>query len=267
MAGAAKDLSFAQRQESIPACGVILLKMAEGDVRAEYLSGSELQNEDGSWRYSFLVNEADLPGGVELEDVREANIIEPYWECPEAEEVPEDECPARTIRCFEAIEDAVEIEDDDFIGVLRFDEECDVWCLHRISADALRQEQSQEIDALDYEAWPPDAEFTGADDTYLTHMPRRFLPEDGVRISLAQIGGGTIEVQVFVDGAPLLDEPASFNGVRTLVIPNSGFDPAWRDTIIEGGSVITVEIVDADYTPYAVNWQGLRVAFLGRCVA
>lgn len=266
MAGAAKDLSFAQRQESIPACGVILLKMAEGDVRAEYLSGSELQNEDGSWRYSFLVNEADLPGGVELEDVREANIIEPYWECPEAEEVPEDECPARTIRCFEAIEDAVEIEDDDFIGVLRFDEECDVWCLHRISANALRQEQSQEIDALDYEAWPPDAEFTGPTSVYLTTMPRNFLPSDGLRISVAQIGSGTISFKVKLGTQDLLAGPMVLNGVRTLVIPNSGFDLAWRDAQIPGGTVISVEVTQVNFIPYGTNWEGARVAFLGRCV-
>lgn len=130
MAGFIKTLTFAERHDGIPECGVVNLKFAEGDLRAEYVSASELQNEEGAWQYQFLIQEDDLPGGLTSNDVRNANIIEPYWECPD-EVVEEEECPARMITCFEDIPVAEAIIEGDEITLARFNEECQQWCLFK----------------------------------------------------------------------------------------------------------------------------------------
>ena len=266
MAGAVKTLKFATRQADIPACVVISLKFAEGDLRAEYISGSEIQTSDGAWAYAFLINELDLPGGLVLSDVQNCNIVDPYWECPAAEPVPEDECPARQIVCFQSVDEVVSLGDDDFITVLRFDETCDQWCLRRVSKNIFEQEQITVLDALDYEVFLPGEELTTGMTSYVTHIPRDYNPEDGARMSVAQIGSGTLSVRFNLNGTPLFDSPITITGIDTITLSNSAFDAAWQTALLPGGSRLTVEIVSATYIPYGTNWQGLHLALLGRSV-
>lgn len=267
MSAVIKTLSFAARQDELPACYVVNLKFAEGDLRAEYVSASELQKTDGSWAYSFLINELDLPAGLTMDEVRNANIIAPYWECPEVTPPSEDECPARAITCFDSITSIDNMGEGDEVAVLVFDEECEKWCLRRISKSYFEQEAITVLDALDYEAFLPSDELTAGMTTYVTHMPREFLAEDGLRVSVAQEGTGSVVIRVLIDGLPLLDSDVTLTGMRTIVIPMSGFDAAWDGSALEAGAVITAEIVSATYVPYGTNWQGLRLAFLGRAIS
>jgi hypothetical protein len=134
MAGAVKTLSFFERQADIPVCRMVYLKFAEGDVRAEYLSGSET-HVDTTWQYTFLVQEEDLVGSLTLADIKECNIISPYFECfdEEAEEPDPEDCPARQIRCFDAIPIIDTLVPGDHVAILRHDEECDTFCLAAMS--------------------------------------------------------------------------------------------------------------------------------------
>ncbi len=82
MAGTAVTITFLARQDGIPVCGVVNLKFTEGDLRAEYLSGSETLTNDAEWSYMFLVQEDDLPAGLTLSEVQTCNIIAPLWSSP-----------------------------------------------------------------------------------------------------------------------------------------------------------------------------------------
>lgn len=133
MAGAVKTLSFAVRQPGIPECGgVIYLKTSFGDLRAEYLSGSELKKPDATWSYTFLIQEDDLPGALLLEEVNNSIIVDPFWECYSAQlcDTEEDECEAvRRIGCFDTVEILETLGENDFVAILQHDEACDVFCL------------------------------------------------------------------------------------------------------------------------------------------
>lgn len=134
MAGAVKIITFAERQPGIPECGgVVYLKFTEGDVRAEYLSGSELKDDDlGTWSYQFLVQADDLVGSLTFNDIKNCNLIEPYWDCVSSccDDEQEDECEeVRRIGCFENIEIIETLGENDYAAVLRHNEECDTFCL------------------------------------------------------------------------------------------------------------------------------------------
>jgi len=266
MAGALRTLKFATRQADIPVCVVVNLKFAEGDLRAEYISGSEVQTGDGAWAYAFLINELDLPGALTLADVQNCNIISPFWECPEASAPSEDECPARQIICFNAVDEIEDLGANDYISVLHFDETCDQWCLRRVRKNIFQQEQITVLDALDYEVFLPGEELTAGMTSYVTHIPRDFNPEDGARMSVAQIGSGTLSVKFYLNGTPLFDGPITLSGIDTISLSNSAFDAAWQAAILPGGSRLTVEIESATYIPYGTNWQGIHLALLGRAV-
>lgn len=136
MAGAAKTITFASRQMAIAGCGIINLKFAEGDLRSEYISGSEVHNDDGSWSYTFLVQEEDLPGSLLLADVKSCNIVEPYWTCfsDDEEAIEDEECEIRNVSCFSAPELIETLTVDDFVPVLRHNLECDTYCLGMMNA-------------------------------------------------------------------------------------------------------------------------------------
>lgn len=130
MAGALKTIVFDDRQEDIPSCGIVNLKFTEGDVRAEYISGSE-EEVGGDWEYTFLVQEEDLPGGLALDDVGTAGIIDPLWSCladDEAVEVDET-CKARHVSCFTGLPVIETLEEGDWVVIFRYDAECDTYCL------------------------------------------------------------------------------------------------------------------------------------------
>lgn len=133
MAGAVKTLSFASRQPGIAECGVIFLQTDLGPVRAEYLPGSETKQDEGYWSYQFLIQEDDLNGGQTLADIKNCNIVDPFWECNNCcgdEEDEEDECASvRRIGCFDNIEIIEALGENDYVAVLRHDEDCDVFCL------------------------------------------------------------------------------------------------------------------------------------------
>lgn len=131
MAGAVKTLTFTERQTGIAPCGVVFLHTDLGPVRAEYLSGSELKVDTG-WSYQFLIQEEDLNGGQLLTDIQNCNIVDPFWECNDCcgDDEDEDDCEAvRRIGCFDNIEIIEELGDNDFVAILRHNEECDVYCL------------------------------------------------------------------------------------------------------------------------------------------
>lgn len=136
MAGETKTITFALRQDDIPACGVVNLKFTGGDLRAEYVSGSEVDN-GTSWSYDFWVQEEDLPGSMTLDDVLTANVIEPLWSCKSDDDaVVEDEtCIARNISCFEGLPVITELAEGDFVGILRFNGDCGTHCLVLMTPD------------------------------------------------------------------------------------------------------------------------------------
>lgn len=131
MAGAAITITFAAREDGIPVCGVVNLKFTEGNLRAEYLSGSEVENADLSWSYTFLVQEDDLPAGLTLSEVQTCNIIAPLWSCLATDEAIEEEteCRTRVISCFSGLEVIEQLGADDYVVIARYDAECDIFCL------------------------------------------------------------------------------------------------------------------------------------------
>lgn len=137
MAGSAAKINFASRQSGIPACRIVYLKFNEGNVKAEYVSGSEYHEDDDTWSYSFLVQEEDLPGGLTLADIKTCNIIAPYWTCVADEEAAESEnaCETRTVSCFQGLPVITELENTDMVAILRYDAECDTYCLVMITAE------------------------------------------------------------------------------------------------------------------------------------
>lgn len=136
MAGATKTITFASRQADIPACGVVNLKFTGGDVRAEYVSGSEVDN-DTSWSYDFWVQEEDLPGSMVLDDVQTSGVIAPLWSCKATDDavVVDETCKARSITCFEGVPVITELAEGDFVGVFRFNGECGTYCIYVITPD------------------------------------------------------------------------------------------------------------------------------------
>lgn len=142
MAGQTNTIVFASRQTGIPACGVVNLKTTWGDIRAEYVSGSEIENEDSNWEYDFWVQDEDLPGGVTLGDVITANIVAPLWSCKaEDDAVEEDEdCKARVGACFDSLPVLEELEEGDYVGIFRFDPVCGTYCLYIMTPADLKAE-------------------------------------------------------------------------------------------------------------------------------
>ncbi len=136
MAGASRTINFAERQAGIPVAGVINLILGAGNLRAEYTTGSEVRLDNGTWSYTFLVQEEDLPGGVLLTDSFQSLMVEPYWAT--LEESEEDACPTRAVICFDSIPAAEGINEGDTFLLLRHDEECDIYCLKTITYDQLR---------------------------------------------------------------------------------------------------------------------------------
>lgn len=132
MAGTVFTATFAARQGGIPECGIVNLKYTEGDLRAEYLSGSEQENADGFWEYTFLIQEEDLPGGLTLAEASNpCNIIAPLWSCLADDEIEASEelCRTRVISCFSGLEVIETLEEGDYVAILRYDPECDIYCL------------------------------------------------------------------------------------------------------------------------------------------
>lgn len=131
MAGETKTITFAARQTGIPGCGVVNLKFLAGDLRSEYVSGSEVDNGDTTWSYDFWVQEEDLPGSMVMDDVQTANVIAPLWSCKADDDaVIEDEtCEARVGGCFDGLSVLEELTENDFVGIFRFNPECETYCL------------------------------------------------------------------------------------------------------------------------------------------
>lgn len=131
MAGKAVTITFLVRQDGIPVCGVVNLKFTEGDLRAEYLSGSETLTDDSEWSYMFLVQEDDLPAGLTLSEVQTCNIIAPLWSCLATDEAIEEEteCRTRVVSCFSGLPVIETLGEDDYVVIGRYDAECDIFCL------------------------------------------------------------------------------------------------------------------------------------------
>lgn len=131
MAGAVKTIKFATRQAEIRSCDLVNLKVSAGNVPSEYIPGSELHNDDGTWSYQFLIQEEDLPGSTTLQDINECALVEPFWACAEADEEEEEaeECATRSITCFDALEVIETLAEGDMVAIVRHDEECDTYCL------------------------------------------------------------------------------------------------------------------------------------------
>ncbi len=72
------NLTFQRRQDTIAACRLVLLHTYYGDLRAEYVTGSETKTASGAWNYQFFVNECDLPSGLQLSGICNNVIKEPY---------------------------------------------------------------------------------------------------------------------------------------------------------------------------------------------
>lgn len=271
MAGQVKPLSFASRQAGIVACGVVNLKFTEGDLRAEYLSGTEIQLTGGEWRYDFLIQEEDLPGSLTLDDVRNDNIITPYWECPVEAEVPEEECPARQIVCFESIEGIEEILDTDEIAVLRFDETCNLWCLKRFPADEFLQGETavQTIYPYEYQVVPPDQDLQDVDELLVGFLPCNFRAVTAYA-SFFYAGTNTAKIKVYVNGFNVipgdgfLSANAAGSSGAIVALPTYAANINFPDGELPIYGRVTVKIYDTGYIQYGDNLKGLSIGFTGR---
>jgi hypothetical protein len=73
-------LKFANRADAIQLSTVVSLRFSFGNVRANYMSGTEIFRTGAPdyWQYQFEVLDADIPGGSTIADCIEANMIAPY---------------------------------------------------------------------------------------------------------------------------------------------------------------------------------------------
>lgn len=263
MAGQIKLIQFFERKADIPLCGMVSLKVTEGDVIAQYMPGSEVQLEGGAWQYSFFIQDEDLPPGITMDDVANCNIIAPYFECTVAEEEV-DECPSRLFNCFENIEILDTIASGDYLGILQFDEGCNQFCLKVYPVEDFLPEATPDRDATDWEVFSANEPLQTATATYVTHLARPFAIHNYIRVSCAQIGTGPLTVNFTVNGVNLTTAPITLTAVQTLLVPSASLSPAFQSqNPIPDGAIILATVVSAAYDQYGTNWEGLRLAFRG----
>lgn len=121
-----KVITFASRQPEIPRCAVIDLVFDDTTVPSEYKSGSELKNKDGTWSYTFHIQEEDLVD-IEAEDILSCNLVDPFYEgC-----VEEYECDLLGVSCFnpEIVVEIDELGEDDMVAMAFEPDLCERHCL------------------------------------------------------------------------------------------------------------------------------------------
>lgn len=272
MAAQIKTLTFSSRQE-IPFCTLVAIHFDAGDWLCEYVPASEVQLQNGAWQYQFYVQESGAPGSMTLADFQNCNVETsvPYFHCAghnEEEADPED-CPARALNCFNAIDVIEGIENGLYLALLEYDEVCDKFCLRAYPAEDFLPEATPERHAMDYEVFGPTEPLQANMETYITHWPRPMAPVDGLRVSVAQFGAGSLVVNFTVNGNNLTTAPVTLPpGTRTLAIAAGSLNPLYQSgNSIPIGAEVLAEVVSASYDEYGTNWEGLRLAFLGRFTA
>jgi len=101
-----KSFKFANRQPVIARTHAVYLVTSAGDIRAEYIPGTEdyIAGPPSYWSYQFRIIEEDLPTGFAFDDIVEAIFVSPFTKRFSSPET--DEC----CRCFKA--EDVEIDGD-----------------------------------------------------------------------------------------------------------------------------------------------------------
>lgn len=268
MAGHIKLIQFFERKPEIPLCFMVNLKFEAGDVLAQYQPASEVQLSNGTWQYAFYIQEEDLPGAMTMDEVANCNVVSPYFECAVAVEPPEEPCPSRLFNCFEDLDILEGIQEGSYIGILEYDESCNTFCLKAYPASDFLPEATPERDALDYEVFAPGEILQTGMETYVTNVPRQFLISPTIRVSVAQIGTGTLTFNIKVNGINLTTAVISMSGVQTLVIPLSSLSVTFQNgNPLPDGAVVTARIETAPYDAYGTNWEGLRVSMQGTYVS
>lgn len=272
MAAQIKTLTFSSRQ-GIPSCTLVAIHFTEGDWACEYVPSSEVQLQSGAWQYQFYVHENGAPGSMTLADFQNCNVenLEPYYHCTgygETEPEPED-CPARELNCFKAIDVLEEIPGPAYLSLLEYDEVCDMYCLRAYPVADFLPETTPERAAMDYEVFGPTEPLQAAMETYITHWPRPMAPVGGLRVSVAQFGVGSLVVNFTVNGNNLTTAPVTLPpGTRTIAVAAGSLNPLYQSgNSIPLGAEVLAEVVSASYDEYGTNWEGLRLAFLGRFTA
>lgn len=269
MAATVKNITFASRQAGIPACDAVIIHFTFGPVTCHYVPSSETHVDVG-WRYSFYVQEEDLAGGMTMTDFAGCNVVAApalQWECDQTPEVAADpeECPARELKCFVGVDILEDIESGLYLGLLRYDEVCETFCLEAYPVADFLPEATPDIDALDYEVFSAPEELQTGMETYVTHMPRPFTAISGIRVSSAHQGDGDLIVNFTVNGVDLTVAPVTLTGGTTVVIPVGSLTPAFQGGApIAAGAEVLAEVISVAYDQYGNNWAGLRLAFLGR---
>lgn len=119
-------IQFAIRREEIVPCGIVTLYVHLGSFQAEYVSGSEVHNDNGTWSYTFVIQSEDLPEGVEIEDIESCNLVAPYVDCDQS---PPGTCSMALVNCFANLPVVTWLSDESKVGLIIPYEECELQCL------------------------------------------------------------------------------------------------------------------------------------------
>lgn len=127
-----------------------------------------------------------------------------------------------------------------------------------------------------FATWSPGSAFSSQESVvvgqrWLGAVPCNFIPEGGVRLSVSENAGMSIDLSLTLgpDSVPLLSA-GTFNwpylaGVTSVLIPFSAFNPLIRANQMTAGNRV-VCAVSAVSGPYGFVLRGLRADFIGRWV-
>jgi hypothetical protein len=189
-------LKFASRVDALQLSTVVRLKCSFGDVRANYMSGTEIYREavpNNYWQYQFEVSNVDIPSGYTIADVTEAALVAPYVEVWGTFDVCGD-------GCFELVDIEEDADPDWIMSATEDPLNAGSFCPSRISpADlALQLTPLLDIDALIALICP--ACECGAlsvlDEGVSTVDPATILNFTGAGVTVTDAGGGQADIDI-----------------------------------------------------------------------
>lgn len=104
---------------------------------------------------------------------------------------------------------------------------------------------------------------------YMAHVPRKFRPVGGLRLSFTDVTAGEIEYAISVgnDGLLLLDDGFKLwqytSGVDSFLVPASDFAPWVIADGLPAGAAMRLGIGRISGVGYGFAYYGLRAQFLG----
>jgi hypothetical protein len=126
------------------------------------------------------------------------------------------------------------------------------------------------IDVFEVGQVVPPTEALVVGSRYMGHVPRPFVPKDGLRVSFQQVTAGTIEFAISCGNDGLLIFKHGFytwnytSGIDSFLIPATEFAP-WvtAEPGLPPGARMTLGIQQILGVGYGFAFKGLRMEFLG----